>query len=115
MDFSRFTTISFDCYGTLIDWEAGILPALRGVLRSHGCEMADSAILELYGELEAAAESGTYQSYRAVLEAVVRGFAARFDFVASAEEIRSLGESVRLWPAFADTVAALRDLEKRYK
>jgi 2-haloacid dehalogenase len=115
MDFSRFTTISFDCYGTLIDWEAGILPALREVLRNHGCELSDSAILELYGELEAGAESGAYQSYRAVLEVVVRGFAARFNFVASAREVRSLGESVGEWPAFADTVAALRALEGRYK
>jgi len=115
MDFSRFTTISFDCYGTLIDWEAGILPALRAVLRNHKCELSDSAILELYGELEAAAESGVYQSYRAVLGAVVRGFAARFDFVASADEIRSLGKSVASWPAFADTVAALRALETRFK
>lgn len=115
MDFSRFTTISFDCYGTLIDWEAGILPVLRGVLRNHDQELADSSILELYGELEAAAESGVYQSYRAVLEEVVRGFASRFDFAASADEIRSLGESVGEWPAFADTVPALRALEKRYK
>jgi 2-haloacid dehalogenase len=115
MDFSRFTTISFDCYGTLIDWEAGILPALRAVLRNHACEVSDSAILELYGELEAEAESGAYQSYRKVLESVVRGFAARFDFVAGAEEIGSLGESVGEWPAFADTVAALRALEQRYK
>jgi 2-haloacid dehalogenase len=115
MDFSRFTTISFDCYGTLIDWEAGILPALRAVLRNHGHEVADAAILELYGELEAAAESGVYQSYRAVLEAVVRGFAERFNFEASAAESRSLHESVAEWPAFSDTVAGLRALEKRYK
>ncbi|HSZ63432.1 MAG TPA: haloacid dehalogenase type II [Terriglobales bacterium] len=115
MDFSRFTALSFDCYGTLIDWEAGILPALRAVLRNHGIKMSDPAILELYGELEAAAESGTYQSYRKVLESVVRGFAARFDFAASTDEIRSLGESVGEWPAFADTVAALRALQERYK
>jgi 2-haloacid dehalogenase len=115
MDFSRFTTISFDCYGTLIDWEAGILPVLRSLLSGHGQSLADPTILELYAEFEAAAESGTYQSYRAVLESVVRGFAARFDFEASADEIRSLHESVGEWPAFADTVAALRALERRYK
>jgi 2-haloacid dehalogenase len=115
MDFCGFTTISFDCYGTLIDWEVGILPVLRGVLGNHGCEVANAAILELYGELEAAAESGAYRSYRAVLEAVVRGFAARFNFEASAAEIRSLYESVADWPAFPDTVAALRALETRYK
>jgi 2-haloacid dehalogenase len=115
MDFSRFTTISFDCYGTLIDWEAGILPVLRAVLASHGQELPDAAILQLYGEFEADAESGPYQSYRNVLQAVVRAFADRFHFQASSAEIRALGESVRAWPPFPDTVAALHELRKGYK
>ena len=105
MDFSRFTTISFDCYGTLIDWESGILPALRAVLASHGQSLPDAAILELYGEFEAEAESGPYQSYRDVLQSVVRAFADRLHFEASSAEIRSLHESVRAWPPFPDTVA----------
>ena len=46
MDLSRFSTISFDCYGTLIDWEAGILPALRKVLARHERTLDDSTILE---------------------------------------------------------------------
>jgi len=117
MDFSRFTTISFDCYGTLIDWESGILPVLRGVLRSHGQSqsLSDAAILELYGEFEAEAERGPYQSYRDVLQSVVRAFADRLHFEASSAEIRSLHESVRAWLPFPDTVAALRELQNRYK
>ena len=115
MDFSRFTTISFDCYGTLIDWESGILPALRAVLASHGQSLPDAAILELYGEFEAEAESGPYQSYRNVLQSVVRAFANRFHFQASSAEIQSLHESVRAWPPFSDTVPALRELQKRYR
>jgi 2-haloacid dehalogenase len=115
MDFSRFTAISFDCYGTLIDWESGILPALRAVLASHGQSLPDAAILELYGEFEAEAESGPYQSYRDVLQSVVRAFANRFHFQASSAEIQSLHESVRAWPPFSDTVPALRELQKRYR
>ena len=115
MDFSRFTTISFDCYGTLIDWEAGLLPALRTILAAHRCTLADAAILELYGEFEAEAESGPYQSYRDVLESVVRSFGERLQFQPSQPEIRSLHESVPNWPPFADTVAALRQLKTRYK
>ena len=119
MDFSRFTAISFDCYGTLIDWESGILPVLRRVLGSHGQSqsqsLTDAALLELYGEFEAEAESGPYQSYRDVLQSVVRAFADRLHFEASSAEIRSLHESVRSWPPFPDTVAALRQLQKRYK
>ena len=130
MDFSRFTTISFDCYGTLIDWESGILPTLRAVLANHGLanhglanhglanhgqSLPDADILELYGEFEAQAESGPYQSYRDVLQSVVRAFADRFHFEASSAELRSLHESVRVWPPFSDTVAALRELQKRYR
>ena len=115
MDFSRFTTISFDCYGTLINWESGILPVLRAVLANHGQSLPDAALLELYGEFEAEAESGPYQSYRDVLQSVVRAFADRFHFQASSAEIRSLHESVRAWPPFPDTVPALRELQKRYK
>ena len=115
MDFSSFTTISFDCYGTLIDWESGILPVLRSVLGNHGQIVPDAAILEFYGEFEAEAESGPYQSYRNVLQSVVRAFADRFHFDASFAEIRSLQESVRSWPPFPDTVSALRELQERYR
>src|SRR5260370_17281631 len=82
MDFSRFTSISFDCYGTLIDWESGILPALRRVLGSHGQSqsVSDAAILELYGEFEAETESGPYQNYRDVLQSLVPAFTYRFHF-----------------------------------
>src|SRR5277367_470530 len=109
MDFSRFTAISFDCYGTLIDWESGILPALRAVLTNHGQSLPDSAILELYGEFEAQAESSPYQSYRDVLQSVVRAFAERFHFTVNDAEVGSLHESVGSWLPFADTVSALRE------
>jgi 2-haloacid dehalogenase len=118
--FSRITTISFDCYGTLIDWESGILPVLRSVLanhdlENHGQNLPDAAILELYGEFEAEAESSPYQSYRDVLQSVVRAFADRFHFEATSSEIHSLHESVRAWRPFPDTVPALRELQRRYK
>jgi len=115
MDLSRFTAISFDCYGTLIDWESGILPVLRGVLANHSQGLPDAAILELYGEFEAEAESGPYRSYRDVLKSVVQSFAERLNFDATSAEIHSLHESVHAWPPFSDTVPALRELRKRCK
>ena len=115
MDFSRFTTISFDCYGTLIDWESGILPTLREVLNRHKQSAPDAAILELYGEFEAEGESGPYQSYRKVLESVVQRFGNHFGFKPAPDELRSLHESVPSWPPFPDTVPALRQLQKCYK
>ncbi len=115
MDFQQFSAISFDCYGTLIDWEAGILPILRALLASRGQSPPDAEILELYGEFEAQAESGPYQRYSSVLQSVVRSFADRFHFDASPSEVRSLADSVHGWPAFPDTVAALRQLQRSYK
>lgn len=115
MDFSRFTTISFDCYGTLIDWESGILPTLRAVLSRHQHSPSDAVILELYGEFEAQAEAGPYQTYRQVLESVVRSFGEHFGFRPAPDELRSLHESVPSWVPFPDTVAALQQLQKRYR
>lgn len=115
MDFTNFTAISFDCYGTLIDWEAGILPVLRTLLSNHGQSLPDAALLELYGEFEAEAEGSPYQSYREVLQSVVRSFAGRLRFQASSTEVRSLHESVPGWLPFPDTVPALRELRKRHK
>jgi len=115
MDFSRFNTISFDCYGTLIDWESGILPVLRRLLADHRQNLSDAALLELYGEFEAEAESGPYRSYRKVLESVVRQFGKRCGFEPTPAEVRSLHESVPAWRPFADTVEALQRLQTRYR
>jgi len=115
LEFRRFRVLTFDCYGTLIDWESGILAALGPLLAAHGKSLADEKLLELYGELEAEAEAGEYQSYRKILEAVARGVGRRLGFEASEREVRSLPESLKHWPPFPDTVAALRKLKTRYK
>jgi len=115
LDFSRFQVLSFDCYGTLIDWESGIFSALRPILSAHGCDLAANKLLELYGELEAEAEQGGFQPYGEVLQAVVRGFGQRLKFTPSGAECRALPESLAGWQPFPDTVAALRRLEERHK
>src|SRR5260370_11778413 len=80
LDFSRFQAITFDCYGTLIDWETGILGAIRPILLSHGAELSDPEILRLYSELEAEAESSSYPPYRELLRDALRAFATRLRF-----------------------------------
>lgn len=117
LDFRRFRVLTFDCYGTLIDWESGILAALRPLLRERGKSLEDEKILELYAELEAEveAEAGEYRPYRQILQGVVRGFGRQLGFEVSDKEARSLPESLKGWKPFPDTVAALKALKTRYK
>lgn len=115
VDFSRFEVLTFDCYGTLIDWETGILGALRPFVAAHGRKLSDKELLELYGELEAEIERGAYKKYREVLREVVRGFGERLGFQATETERNALPDSLGQWPPFPDTVAALRRLQAKYK
>jgi len=115
LDFSHFKFITFDCYGTLIDWETGILSALRPLLQKHSIDLSDADLLQLYGEIEAAAESGGYRSYRDVLRHVVRDIGQRLGFTASAAEQDALPDSVSAWRPFPDTVNALHQLHSHFK
>ena len=115
MDFSRFKILTFDCYGTLVDWESGIFGALRPILAAHGKFVSDAQLLEMYAELEVQAQQGEYRSYREVLQSVVDGFGKHLGFEPSGDERRSLPDSLRSWLPFADTVAALGRLKSKYK
>lgn len=118
-DFSRFEILTFDCYGTLIAWEDGILSCLHRILAAHGKDKGkdtdDPALLRLYGDFEAAAEQGEYRSYREVLESVVRQFGQKFDFTPAKGDVRSLPESLAEWKPWSDTVPALRELGRHFR
>jgi 2-haloacid dehalogenase len=115
LDFNRFEAITFDCYGTLINWEEGILGCLRPLLVNHGKPSDDATILQLFAEFEADAEQGAYQRYREVLQSVVRQFGERLGFKPTENEIKSLPESLAHWKPWPDTVEALRELEQRFR
>ena len=115
LDFSRFELLSFDCYGTLINWEEGILRCLHGILAAHRKDTDDATILQLYGDFEARAEQGEYRRYREVLQSVVQQFGKQLGFAPTDQEIRSLPESLREWKPWPDTVAALRQLQSRFR
>jgi 2-haloacid dehalogenase len=115
LDLTHFKILTFDCYGTLTDWETGIFSALRPILAAHNKNIPDSALLDLYSELEAKAEQGEYLRYRDVLQSVVRGFGEHLGFSPTEAEVRSLPESLANWQPFSDTVAALRKLKSRYQ
>lgn len=115
LDFSRFEVLTFDCYGTLINWEAGILPELHRILKAHGKGGDDATLLKLYGDFELQAEAEPFQPYRKVLAAVVRQFGKRFGFTPTEAEIRALAGSLPLWKPWPDTVDALRRLKSRFR
>jgi 2-haloacid dehalogenase len=115
LDFTRFEILTFDCYGTLINWEAGILRALHRILSAHGERIDDATILKLYGDFEQRSEQGAFRPYREVLESVIRQFAMEFNFTPSPEEVRSLPDSLSTWKPWPDTVAALRQLKTRFR
>jgi 2-haloacid dehalogenase len=115
IDYGRFEALTFDCYGTLIDWEAGILAGLRPVVTRLGADPSDDELLEVYAGLEAAAEAGPYVRYRTILERSLRDVAVHYGGKAKAEEILAFGDSVGDWPAFDDSAAALRALHQRFR
>lgn len=115
LDFTRFEVLTFDCYGTLINWEAGILSALRRVLSAHGKKIDAATLLKLYGDFEQRSEQGVFHPYREVLESVIRQFGVELRFAPTAEEVRSLPDSLSTWQPWPDTVAALRQLKTRFR
>jgi 2-haloacid dehalogenase len=114
LEFSRYEVLTFDCYGTLIDWESGILSALHRILSAHGKVIQDATILKLYGDFEQRSEEGEFHPYRSVLESVVRRFGAQLGFNPTDAEARSLPDSLPTWKPWPDTVAALQLLKSRF-
>lgn len=116
IDFERFEALTFDCYGTLIDWESGILEALRALAGEHGDRLPDpEACLELFGRLEAEAEGGGYRSYRAVLRDVATAFCIEVGLPPGEDGAERFAGSVPSWPAFADAPDALEALGRRWR
>ncbi|HIK04825.1 MAG TPA: haloacid dehalogenase type II [Trichormus sp. M33_DOE_039] len=113
IDFNQYKAITFDCYGTLIDWETGILTAIKPLLINHNINLDDNEILEYFAEFESELEQGEYIQYREVLNRVVQKFGEKFAFTPTDIEINSLADSIQYWQPFADTVAALKLLQQR--
>jgi 2-haloacid dehalogenase len=115
VDFTAFDALTFDCYGTLIDWETGLLTGLRAVLDARGMAVDDEALLETYAGFEADAEAGPYLTYREVLGVGLRGVCDRFGFEPTEAEVAAFGGSVADWPAFPDSAEALASLKSRFR
>ena len=116
LDFDRFEWLSFDCYGTLVDWETGISKAVGEVLESHQIEISRTEILALFADLEPKVQdSPHFLTYRRVLRDVTALIGAELGFRCTEAELGWLADTLPDWPVFPDVVPALKALKSRHK
>lgn len=114
LDYGDFDALTFDCYGTLIDWEAGIVAALRSVVPDLATANAD-ALLDEYGNAEATLEAGPYRRYREIAGEAMGAVARARGATMADGDVARLGGSVVDWPAFPDSHDALVQLQTRFR
>jgi 2-haloacid dehalogenase len=116
MRLTDFKVLTFDCYGTLIDWETGIVGALQPLLRGDRSERSRDDILAAFARHETAQEAETPNMiYSELLACVHRRLAEEWGIAATAADHLAFGNSVGDWPAFADSASSLAYLEQFYK
>jgi len=108
--------MSFDCYGTLVDWETGISGVVGEVLESHGVRVSRGEILGLFADVEPRVQrSGVFLKYRKVLRRVMELMGRELGVELSESEAGCLADTLPDWPVFPDTVFALKALKERYR
>jgi 2-haloalkanoic acid dehalogenase type II len=113
---SDFEALSFDCYGTLIDWEAGLAQVLGPWARSGGLAVDDEALLSAYAKHEARAERSSPQSlYPEILAKSISMLGEELGMGVRVEDAQRLARSVPDWPAFPDSYDALTALSRTFK
>ena len=116
MKLSDFKVMTFDCYGTLIDWESGIVKALNPLVRKIKGKKTRDAVLEAFARHESAQEEATpAMPYSQLLSVVYGRLAKEWQVSVTLEESNIFGASVPDWPEFADSVEALQYLKQHYK
>lgn len=116
MKLTDFKVLTFDCYGTLIDWETGMVEALRTLTDRLSAPLSRDAILEAHARYESAQQRHTPgKSYRDLLPIVYKRLAEEWAVPVEWPECVAYGQSVKNWPAFADSAAALSYLKQHYK
>jgi 2-haloalkanoic acid dehalogenase type II len=116
MRLSDFSVLTFDCYGTLIDWETGIVTALKPLTARLKRELSRDEILEAHARHESSQQVFTpTRLYRDVLATVYKRLAEEWDVPAAWDECLAYGNSVGDWPAFPDSAEALAYLKRFYK
>jgi 2-haloacid dehalogenase len=116
MRLTDFDTLTFDCYGTLIDWESGMFEALKPLTSKVGRSLSRDQILEAHARHESSQQLYTPgKRYQELLSIVYKRLAEEWGVAASYDECAAYGRSVKDWPAFTDSAGALQYLKKFYK
>ncbi len=116
MDFDRFDWLSFDCYGTLVDWETGISDAIASALAPHDVHMSRADILALFADVEPQIQDGgKYLEYRRVLRRTMAMIGIELGIQFDQEQLGILLHTLPEWPIFPDTVESLRTMQTRYR
>ncbi|QGZ57261.1 haloacid dehalogenase type II [Paraburkholderia acidiphila] len=116
MELTDFDTLTFDCYGTLIDWESGIFESLKPLLERASAPLTRDQVLEAHARHESSQQQYTpARRYQELLPVVYKRLAEEWGLPFTHVECVEYGRSVRNWPAFEDTVAALQYLKNHYK
>lgn len=116
MEITDFDCLTFDCYGTLIDWETGIHDALKPWLERAGVRAERDEVLEVFARCESRQQRETPSMlYPGILSHVCNAMAAYWGVTASDSDAEAFGKSVEHWPAFEDSVSALRYLKQHYR
>ena len=113
--FADVDALTFDCYGTLVDWEAGIARGLGVMLASQGITADVEELLERFAGHETALEAGPYRRYREILAEAGRRIGRDYGVEPSDDAVEAFGASVGEWPAFPDCAAALARLAERFR
>lgn len=116
MNLRDFKVLSFDCYGTLIDWESGMVNALAPLTNQLGSRLTRNEILEAHARYESSQQKQTpNKRYIELLAIVYRRLAEDWGVKASWEDCVRYGDSIKDWPAFPDSVDSLRYLKRHYE
>jgi len=116
MRLADFAALSFDCYGTLIDWEAGILATLRPWADRHRLAASDDALLAVFSRIEPRLQTERPAAlYPDILADTFRAVGKELDAEVGDAEARMFGQSIKDWPAFPDSAEALAYLKRHYK
>ncbi len=110
----RIQTLTFDCYGTLIDWEGGLIRSFVDIFGPQTLERRQE-LFEAYVQIEAELEGGPYRRYREILHEVTHRLSKRFGWPMSKEKCNRLAELLPTWTPFADTNDALLRLKKKFR